>query len=105
MAENQIIVVEVAYALPERQAIISVKVAPGATAYEAVVESGIAEQFPQIDLESATMGIWGKAIKDPKTQVLQAGERVEIYRPLLIDPKVLRANRAEKAKRARKAKG
>lgn len=104
MAENQIIVVEVAYALPERQAIIPVKVAQGATAYEAAVESGIAEKFPQIDLESAAMGIWGKAIKDPKTQVLNAGERVEIYRPLLIDPKALRAKRAEKAKLARKAR-
>jgi putative ubiquitin-RnfH superfamily antitoxin RatB of RatAB toxin-antitoxin module len=103
MVDSQTILVEVAYALPDRQAIVPVKVVPGTTVYQAAVESGVTGQFPQIDLETARMGIWGKAVKDPKTQALNAGERVEIYRPLLIDPKVSRANRAEKAKRAKGA--
>lgn len=98
MGQDKLITVEVAFALPGKQAIIPLKVNEGASAYEAVIRSGICEQFPQIDPEKDNMGIFGKAIRDPKTHTLKAGERVEIYRPLLVDPKVSRAKRAEKAK-------
>lgn len=90
--------VEVAYALPDEQKIIPVKVEEGATVYEAVVRSRIVEYFPQIDIDHDKMGIFGKAIRDPKTEEVREGQRVEIYRPLLIDPKQARANRAAKAK-------
>ncbi len=90
--------VEVAYALPDEQKIIAVKVEPGSTAYDAVIRSRIVEIFPQIDPDSDPMGIFGKSIRDPKSEVLKEGQRVEIYRPLLIDPKVARANRAAKLK-------
>ncbi len=96
--EPESIEVEVAYALPTEQMIIPVRVAPGSTALQAVHDSGILEHFPQIDLDTAKMGIFSKAIAKPDEHVLQPGDRVEIYRPLLIDPKEARANRAKKAK-------
>lgn len=95
------ITVEVAYALPSEQKIIALQVEEGSTAFEAVAKSRIAELFPQIDINSDPMGIFGKAIKDPKTQVLNAGDRIEIYRPLIADPKEARAKRAAKAKAAK----
>jgi putative ubiquitin-RnfH superfamily antitoxin RatB of RatAB toxin-antitoxin module len=94
--------VEVAYATPESQVIVPVTVDEGATLYDAVVRSGISERFPEIDPESVSMGVFGKAVRKPKEQALNEGERVEIYRPLKIDPKTARANRAAKAK-AKKA--
>lgn len=102
MGQDKLITVEVAFALPDKQAIIPLRVSEGATAYEAVLSSGICEQFTQIDPEKDNMGIFGKAIRDPKKHVLKAGERVEIYRALLIDPKASRAKRAEKVKLEKK---
>ncbi len=98
------IVVEVAYALPTEQKILSLQVDEACTAYEAVVRSGIVELFPQINPDTDPMGIFGKAIRDPRTTVLKAGQRVEIYRPLIADPKEARAKRAAKMK-AKKAAG
>ena len=95
--------VEVAYALPNEQKIIALQVAEGSSAYEAVVQSRIAEIFPQIDIENDPMGIFAKAIADPKSYILKAGQRVEIYRPLIADPKEIRARRAAKAKAEREA--
>ncbi|MDG5500828.1 RnfH family protein [Marinobacter sp. BGYM27] len=88
--------VEVAYATPERQEIMSAVLEDGATAYDAVVASGITQVFPEIDLEAMDLGIYGKVIKLPKTHPLRDGDRVEIYRPLKIDPKQARINRARK---------
>ncbi len=90
--------VEVAYAKPEQQKIIKLEVEPGCSAMLAVQRSGITAVFPEIDLESAKMGIFGKVIPKPATHALQDGDRVEIYRPLIIDPKELRKARAAKAK-------
>lgn len=90
--------VEVAYAMPTEQKIISLQVEEGTTAYEAVVRSRIAEMFSGININSDPMGIFGKAIKTPKEQILRSGDRVEIYRPLTIDPKEVRAKRAAKVK-------
>ncbi|SEG81024.1 RnfH family protein [Marinobacterium lutimaris] len=92
------ITVEVAYALPHEQKIVAVQVEEGATAYDAVIKSRIAEQFTQIDPENDPMGVFGKAIRDPRSQVLNAGDRIEIYRPLIADPKEARAKRAAKLK-------
>lgn len=91
--------VEVVYALPQVQRLIAVQVAPGCTALEAVQQSGIAKAFPDLDLDKAELGIYGKAVA--KTQVLREGDRVEIYRPLIIDPKEARKARAAKAKAAK----
>ena len=105
MNEKELIVVEVAYALPNRQQLTELKVPYGTTAFEAVEQSGIVEQFPEIDLENARMGIFGQALgtkglKPPKEHVLESKDRVEIYRPLIVDPKEVRKRRAEKAKKA-----
>ncbi|KAA0876477.1 RnfH family protein [Nitrincola tapanii] len=92
--------VEVAYALPDEQKIVRLNVKEDCTVYEAVILSRIFESFPQIQPETDPMGIFGKAVKDPKTTLLNPGDRVEIYRPLLADPKEIRARKAaEKAAR------
>lgn len=93
--------VEVAFALPDEQKIIALQVEEGSSAYDAVVQSHIAQIFPQIDVERDPMGIFGKAIADPKTHILKPDQRVEIYRPLIADPKEVRARRAAKAKAER----
>ena len=95
--------VEVAYARPDRQAIIPVTVPAGTTVYDAAQASGIVGQFPEIDLETAKMGIFGKSVPKPREQELQGGDRVEIYRPLIADPKEVRKRRAEKARLAKQA--
>lgn len=92
-----VIHVEVAYATPDRQEIIGVMVPEGTSVYGAAVTSGICERFPEIDLEKSTIGIFGKVVKAPKEQALLEGQRVEIYRPLKIDPKQARLNRARKS--------
>ncbi len=102
-ADEALIEVEVAYATPEKQQIVTLQVPKGTTAYEAVVKSGIAEEFPQIDIESNSMGIFsevldGKKLPLPDEYVLGPRDRVEIYRPLIIDPKQARLARAARKK-------
>ena len=88
--------VEVAFARPDKQEIIRLQVEQGTSAVEAVKRSGIAAVFPEIDPDKDDMGIFGKVIKNPSDHELRDGDRVEIYRPLKIDPKQARANRAKK---------
>ena len=95
------LVVEVAYALPHKQKILSVTVPEGTTAWEAVPQSGIERHFPELDLTSVSLGIFGKALPKPAERILLSGERVEIYRPLIADPKEVRKQRAAKAKAAK----
>lgn len=89
--------VEVVYALAHDQQLIKLTVPSGTTVFDTVVRSKMAERFSDIDVEKVSLGIFGKVVKKPKEQLIQEGERVEIYRPLLIDPKQARANRAAKA--------
>lgn len=106
MGEAKKIRVEVAFALPERQVVIPLEVDEGATMFDAVVRSRIAEQFPgMIDPERIPMGIFAKAEPSPKTRVLADGERVELYRPLMADPNDSRKDRAQKAKQKRAQEG
>ena len=95
-SDSELFGVEVAYATPAKQKIIALEVAPGCTAFEAAQRSGIAAEFGGVDIESAKMGIFGKSVK-PHEYVLKPGDRVEIYRPLVADPKAARKARAEKA--------
>ena len=99
MSNGETIMVEVAYALPHKQAILEVEVPVGTTVLEAARRSGITGKFEGIDLENATFGIFGHIVA-PK-QVLRAGDRVEIYRPLLADPKEVRKARAQRAQERR----
>lgn len=92
--------VEVVYALPEEQVLISLDVEQGTTAEQAVKLSGILEKFTDIDLTKNKLGIFGKATK--ADQILRDKDRVEIYRPLIADPKESRRKRAEKKESKKK---
>jgi len=88
--------VEVAYALPEKQMIIPLAVKKGTSMYDAVVQSGISSKFEGLDVDATPMGVFGKAERKPKERLLEDGERVELYRPLIADPKEVRKKRAAK---------
>ncbi|MEH6566896.1 MAG: RnfH family protein [Halopseudomonas sp.] len=100
MAEKSM-VVEVAYALPHKQKIISLSVPEGTNMREAVALSRMADHFPELNVTSCPVGIFGKAVPKPEERILQPGERVEMYRPLIADPKEVRKQRAAKAKAAK----
>jgi putative ubiquitin-RnfH superfamily antitoxin RatB of RatAB toxin-antitoxin module len=96
--------VEVAYALPDKQKIVSLMVEPGTTAQDAVYKSHIDQEFPGLDLKTAKLGIFGqvlgaKGLAAASDYVLKEGDRVEIYRELTADPKEVRRRRAEKTKK------
>jgi putative ubiquitin-RnfH superfamily antitoxin RatB of RatAB toxin-antitoxin module len=95
--------VEVAYALPQKQLILPVNVDLGTTVGGAIVQSGIMMEFPDLDLENSAVGIFGKLTK--METVLQEGDRVEIYRPLIADPKEVRRKRAAEGKVTKKGGG
>ena len=94
-----LIPVEVAYGTAEKQRIIPLQVPSGTTALEAARQSGIAEEFAGLDLERSPMGVFsrplnGKRNPPPDQYILQEGDRLEIYRPLQIDPMQARRRRA-----------
>ncbi|GAA6183760.1 MULTISPECIES: RnfH family protein [Alteromonadaceae] len=95
MTDSQI-TVEVVYGLPKEQALISVTIEKGKTAEEAIQASGILRRFPEIDLSVLKIGNWNRTCK--LTDIPNDGDRIEIYRPLIADPKEVRRIRAEKAK-------
>jgi len=103
MENAETIPVEVVYALPDRQVILEVEVAANASIAEVIAQSGILEQFPGIDLGTNKVGIFGKLGK--LTDTLHAGDRVEIYRPLIADPKEVRKQRAAQGKAMKKGAG
>ena len=97
---SEMINIEVAYALPDKQRIEKLSVAQGTTALEAVEQAKMERFFDDLpDLTAAKLGVFGKVV--PATHELSEGERVEIYRELLVDPKAVRRARAEKAKAER----
>jgi len=100
---NKLIKVEVLYALPHEQTLLSVDVAQGTTLADAVKISGMLEKYPEIDLASNKVGIFGKLSKPDA--VLREKDRVEIYRPLIADPKEVRRKRAEEGKVMKKGGG
>ena len=79
--------IEVVFAAEDRQVLLGVKVAEGTSLREAVRASGIAAHFPDVDLADCPLGIFGKVVVDAGARCVQAGDRIEIYRPLLADPK------------------
>lgn len=102
--EARMINVEVAYALPEEQVLLSLQVQEGTTALQAVEQSGLLQRFPDIDLAAENkLGIFSKITK-PDT-VLRDRDRVEIYRKLIADPKQVRKQRAAEGKRMKKGGG
>lgn len=95
--------VEVAYALPDQQTIVALTVAADATLQEVIQASGLLDQYPDIDLQKNKVGVFGKLGK--LTDTLHAGDRVEIYRPLIADPKEVRKQRAAAGKATKKGAG
>ncbi len=95
--------VQVCYALPEAQTLIPLTLPPGATVGDAIAASGIAQRHPEIDPPNAKIGIFGKltTLDAP----LADHDRVEIYRPLIVDPKLARQRRVEKTRRAGSIEG
>lgn len=89
------IVVEVAYALPEKQYLQRVTLEEGATVEEAIRASGLLTLRSDIDLTKNKVGIYSRPVK--LADAVKDGDRVEIYRPLIADPKELRRQRAEKS--------
>lgn len=96
-----VIEIEVVYAAVDRQVLRTISVAEGSAVRAALLASGIDADFPELDLAGCPVGIFGKVIADPDVRVVQAGDRLEIYRPLLADPKEVRRLRAAKAAEAK----
>lgn len=101
MADGDFIDIEVAYAEPDSQVIVSLRVRAGVGAREAVRQSGLLERFPEIELNDVAIGVFGTRVAPcaPLTQ----GDRVEIYRPLQVEPKQSRRNRADRSRLRRKS--
>ncbi len=96
--------VEVVYALPERQELVKLTLPENATVGEAIGASGLLEKYPDIDIVKANkIGIYGKLCKADTE--LRERDRVEIYRPLIADPKAVRKKRAEEGKAMKKGGG
>jgi len=84
--------VEVAYATPDSQCLLSIELAQGSDLNAAIEQSGILAKYPEIEWPGAPIGVFGK--KASAQSLLKDGDRVEIYRPLRVDPKTRRRERA-----------
>ncbi len=93
MANRKIISVTVVYALTHHQEVITVELPANSTVEQAIIESGILRMYSEIDITKNSLGIYGKVVKN--SQILHDQDRVEIYRPLTIDPMHARRKRAE----------
>lgn len=98
--EPDVISIEVAYATVDEQVILALQASPGITVGEAIHRSGIQQRFPEIDLMRQKVGIFSRPVE--LTQALRHKDRVEIYRPLIADPKEMRRQRAKRNGRAKR---
>jgi putative ubiquitin-RnfH superfamily antitoxin RatB of RatAB toxin-antitoxin module len=96
MATTSTIQIELVYGTPTKQELMALTVEQGCTVEQAIQTSGILDMFDEIDLSVNKVGIWNHTVK--LEQVLTDLDRIEIYRPLIADPKEVRKRRAEKAK-------
>lgn len=92
MIDDELIDVEVAYAAASRQRIVPVRLPRGSSAMEAARRSGLVDEFPGLALDHSRLGVFGQPVRPD--YALRPGDRVEIYRPLELDPKELRRRRA-----------
>ncbi|HAN80322.1 MAG: RnfH family protein [Gammaproteobacteria bacterium] len=93
--------VKVVYAKADSQHVVDLDVSEGTTVYQAAEQSGLAVLFPDLDLKTTPMGIFGVLVKKATTTILRPGDRVELYRSLIADPKENRRTRAENQKLGR----
>ena len=103
MEKAESITVEVAYALRDRQELVTLTLPAGATVREAIERSGLPEKFPEIDQAKNKLGVFARLVKPDAA--LRDRDRVEIYRPLIADPKVVRQRRAAEGKAMKKGAG
>ena len=103
MANVVLISIEVVYPLAHEQLLFKATVPQGARLKEGVLASGILRHYPELVLETADVGIFGKLAS--LDTVLRAKDRIEIYRPLLADPKEVRKQRAAEGKKMKKGSG
>jgi len=94
------VLVEVIYALPDEQNLLSLEVDDGITAQKVIELSGVLQQYPEIDLTQNKIGLFGKLVK--LDQTIRHRDRIEIYRPLIADPKEVRKRRAAEGKALKK---
>ena len=92
MAAETTLRVEVVYAAAHEQALVELSVPPGTTVRDALALSGLATRYPELDTAAGRIGIYGQVVAEET--VLRDGDRVEIYRPLIADPKEARRRRA-----------
>ncbi|KGJ96399.1 RnfH family protein [Colwellia psychrerythraea] len=90
------VTIEVVYGVPHKQKILTLLVDDACTVEQAIIESGVITLFPEIDLQINKVGVWNRAVKLSET--VNDLDRIEVYRPLIADPKDVRKRRAEKAK-------
>lgn len=103
MADTENIPIEVIYALPHEQLLTEVRVPAGSTVREGILASGVLERYPELDIDTLAAGIFGKLTR--LDTALRARDRIEIYRPLIADPKAVRKQRAAAGKRMKKGGG
>lgn len=95
-APSELINIEIAFALPTKQTLLALQMESGLSVEQAIQRSGILDTHTEIDLNVNKVGIWNRTCK--LRDIPQNGDRIEIYRPLIADPKESRRRRAEKAK-------
>jgi hypothetical protein len=100
---TEVVNIEVVYALPDEQILLKRSVPKGTTVAGAIHSSGLLDKHPEIDLDKSKLGIFGKLTK--ADTVLRDKDRIEIYRPLIADPKEVRRRRAEEGKTMKKGGG
>lgn len=101
MNTTTIITIEIVYALPNKQTVLTLQIEPNTTVQQAIQRSEILKKYPEIDLESTNkVGIYGKLVK--LDTILRHRDRIEIYRPLIADPKEIRRKRATESKNLNK---
>ena len=101
----EMIHVEVVFATPDKQQIVALELPAGTSVREAALKSGLDARFEGLDLAKADLGVFGKVVAKPENTPLNDGDRVEIYRPLIADPKEVRKQRAAKVKARQEAEG
>lgn len=99
MATEPSIAVEVAYAQPDAQHLLRLELPAGSTAGDALIASRLLERCPELQIGEPVLGVWSRKV--PAATVLEAGDRVEVYRPLLADPKTVRRRRAAAQRQTR----
>jgi len=92
MPDLEFLEIEVAYARPDQQRVVALRVAAGCSVREALLQSGLGDEFPEIDFRHCPVGVFGREIDDE--YVIRSGDRLEIYRPLELDPRNARRKRA-----------